>query len=112
MFKSSVLFLALLLFGIQPAAGAGSASAQPVRIEKITAEGGSIYLWSSNFVNPDSCATSAVLVVPAGPNQDQFLSIALTALTAQKPVTLWLSGCTPTNWYASAPVVVSISIFQ
>jgi hypothetical protein len=100
-------------FSLMPhaAQAAGSASAAPVLIDKVMVENGIYYLFASNFSNPDNCASAAVLVIlPSLPKQDSFFSMALTAVTARKPLQIWVSGCTPTNWYASAPIVQSLTI--
>jgi hypothetical protein len=95
----------------QVAHAAGSASAAPVLIDKVTVENGIYYLFASNFTNPDNCASAAVLVIlPSLAKQDSYFSMALTAVTARKPLQIWVSGCTPTNWYASAPIVQSLTI--
>ena len=92
-------------------AGGSGSGASWVLIDKVMVENGNYYLWSSNFTNPDGCASAAVLVIPPSlPKQDSYLSMALTAVTARKPLQIWVSGCTPTSWYTSAPIVLSLVI--
>jgi hypothetical protein len=108
--KSLVNGLALASLAMaMPGWAAGSTGA--VVPTSILIENGKLYLWSPQFANPDNCASSAVVVVPDTiPKWEAFVSVALTAQTTGKKVTLWVGGCTPTNWYASAPVAGSISI--
>jgi hypothetical protein len=94
-----------------PLQAAGGGSAVPILVDRVTVEAGHMYLWSPQFANPDSCATAAVVVVTSNtPNWSAMYAMALTSITTNKKLSFWFNGCTPTNWYASAPVVMTMTI--
>lgn len=67
--------------------------------------------YSSDFNNPDSCDKShraMVLVETAG--SDKKLSLALSALIANKKVGMWFAGCTSTPWGYTVPLISSIYV--
>jgi hypothetical protein len=106
--------LAVLLMcglGASPLQAAGGGSAVPLLVDRVTVENGNMYLWSSQFANPDQCATAAVAVVPSNvANWSAMYAMALTSVATNKKLSFWFNGCTPTPWYASAPVVYTMTI--
>lgn len=90
-----------------PANAAGTSGS--FLINKIVVENGRFMLFGTGISNPDACSTSAYVIVGSGvPKQDYFLSVALTAKSTGKPVSVWMDGCAASNWDTSAPVAVSI----
>ena len=56
-----------------------------VLIDRVHIESGKLFIWSSTFANLDSCATSAVIVIPETTLKfESFVSIALTAQATGK----------------------------
>ncbi len=61
---------------------------------------------ASAWSNPDGCAGSTiVLLSTSNPLYKDMLAATLTALTAGKTMSFWVSGCTNSSW-GTAPTVV------
>ncbi len=57
-------------------------------------DNGEVIILGNGILNPDSCATSGYIVIPATmPGKDTFLSIALTAKATGKRLNFWMVGC-------------------
>ncbi|WP_445354318.1 hypothetical protein ACJJI5_13365 [Microbulbifer sp. EKSA008] len=67
----------------------------------------------NDFSNPDGCDRSdRVLLRRETEGADQKLSVALTALVAEKKVGVWLDGCSNSPWGYTIPVVDSLWILR
>ena len=86
---SSLLALAIP----SPAAAAGHSGKRG--IVRVFVENAGVYIDAQTaWDNPDGCANSKFAVVqPTTTSQHYYLSVALTALSAKKEVSLWLNGC-------------------
>jgi len=100
-------------FASGPAATAGN-----FYLNGVTVENGQVYLrlqGNANFNNPDSCQNPAMVVIMPDslyPGiQNQWYSLAITAITSNKPVYIWLVGCTQSVWAQTVPVVESMSFY-
>ena len=66
---------------------------------------------ATSWGNPDGCTTSAyVIVLPSNPFYKDIEAAVLTAGTAGKTVSFWLSGCTAVPWGGTAPIATAVSI--
>lgn len=76
-------------------------------------EMGRVYVWGS-FPNPDKCATNSVVVLVSTDNDElnRMFVTALTAIAANKPLSLWLSDCVSVPWYPSAPQATIVGIVR
>jgi len=109
-YNKLLLFIAIMfaLFVASPAHASGSGGDR-ITLDSISAGGGHIYLWSSRYSNPDSCASSAVMVIPSNtPGLELQMSIAMTAIASGKPVSIWVDGCVGAPWFANIPKVVDL----
>ncbi len=79
--------------------------------KSIHLEGGSVYLFGS-FSNPDNCATSDVLIISAANSEElaRMTSVAITAKTTGKPLSIWVSGCQSVPWFPNAPRVYAMAM--
>ena len=112
--QAACLLVAFGLAQATMAVAAGSATQVPVYLDRITVQDDGIYLFplTGSFLNPDSCASSAAIVVPTtSPLLSHYSSAAMTALAARKSMHVWVSGCQVAPWYPSVPKVVSITLY-
>ncbi len=81
--------------------------------KSIKVEGGRVFVFG-DFSNPDKCATSSVVVLRAENPEElaRMTAVVMTAVAANKKIGGWLSGCAPTNWYPSAPQMVSVDLYN
>ncbi|WP_444897200.1 hypothetical protein ACJJIQ_08655 [Microbulbifer sp. ANSA003] len=69
--------------------------------------------YSDDFLNPDGCERSDRIVIQADAvDADQKLSVAMTALVADKRVAVWVSGCSNTAWGYTVPTLLSLGILR
>lgn len=90
-----------------PAWAAGPATPTPVQIAAIHLESGVpfIQLATTPVSNPDNCAAAHVVTLASDlPNQQAYLSLAMTAFATGRKVLIFVNGCGPAPW-ASAPNV-------
>lgn len=103
-----MLALTLVLAPVRANAAGTSGSLVPTSVH---VEGGNVYV-SGAFQNPDQCAASSIVVLfPANAQElDRMTSMAMTAVASGKKISMWLSGCAPVPWYASAPRAVTMAL--
>ncbi|WP_153008114.1 hypothetical protein [Sphingomonas yabuuchiae] len=79
--------------------------------KSVHAEGGWIYLFGS-FSNPDKCATSDVLIINAANSEElaRMTSMAITAKTTGKPLSIWVDGCQSVPWFPNAPKAYAMAM--
>lgn len=79
----------------------------------VSLETGRVYVFGS-FSNPDKCATSNVVVLVSADKDElnRMFAAALTAIAANKPLSLWLSDCVSVPWYPSAPQATTVGIVR
>jgi hypothetical protein len=92
-----------------PANAAGFAGS--IVPKSVHAEGGWIYLFGS-FSNPDKCATSDVLIINAANSEElaRMTSMAITAKTTGKPLSIWVDGCQSVPWFPNAPKAYAMAM--
>jgi len=104
-----IIVMLASIFAAGPALAHGSSGT--FLVTKVTVEGDRVFIHGANIQNPDNCATSNyAVIVPTSANVDRFLSVALTALSTQRPVTMYFQGCIATNWHTGAPYASTIDI--
>lgn len=103
---AGALILVAPLASAQAAGGSGNVTPTAVHVE-----GGNVYIQGS-FSNPDGCAMStSIALAPVNTDEQQrMVSMAMTAIVANKKISMWLSGCGPTPWSASAPKAVAMTL--
>ncbi len=79
--------------------------------KSVHAEGGWVYLFGS-FSNPDKCATSDVLIISAANSEElaRMTSMAITAKTTAKPLSIWVDGCQSVPWFPNAPKAYAMAM--
>lgn len=111
MFRLMVLFGVWVMYAASPANAAGGSGS--FLVTKIIVEGDRVYIFGSGIQNPDQCSTSNYAVImPSAANVDRFLSVAMTAMTSQRRISLWFVGCVASNWDASAPYAITLELQQ
>ncbi|WAC23439.1 hypothetical protein [Blastomonas sp. SL216] len=106
-YKLMALLVSLWMLANSPVSAAGASGS--FNITRITVEGDRVYIFGTGIQNPDQCSTANYAVIlPSAANVDRFLSVAMTAMTSQRRISLWFVGCVASNWDASAPYAVSI----
>lgn len=106
------LLAAVFCVGEMPSAHANGVAVTQARLKAIHLEDGVPFLTFDQPVgNPDGCASNAVVTLASDlANQQFYLSLAMTALTTGKSVTVWVSGCAWAPWFPSVPKVHAMQI--
>lgn len=63
-----------------------------------------------NFGDPKSCGKSNVAFLPGNASEDikdRVMSMIMTAISAQKVISFWSSGCVAVPWYYGSTANVS-----
>lgn len=109
--KRGFAFAAVLTGLCAPACLAVAAGSSGTIIPtNVTVEGGNVYV-SGSVANPDSCGASNMAVLsPANDREmDRMCALTVTAVSAKRPISMWLSGCTATPWGYAVPRAVSMA---
>jgi hypothetical protein len=109
-FRCGTLLWCSAILLASPAAASGSGG--QVKVLRITALAGRIYVYADEISNPDGCVTSSYFVVAKeDPGRDQILSLLLTAKSADRKIDMWFEGCVWAPWHASAPLVSAVTLY-
>lgn len=107
----SCLLIAASVVASSPVPAIGVAVTQ-AKLKSVHLEYGIPYLtFDQPAGNPDGCASNAVVALaPDLPNQQFYLSLAMTALASGKPVSVWIDGCTSSPWFPTVPRVYAMQM--
>ena len=104
----------MLLCALASGAASAGGSSGVMTVQAAQVDGGDQTLTitgATSWGNPDGCTTSAyVIVLPSNPFYKDIEAAVLTAGTAGKTVSFWLSGCTAVPWGGTAPIATAVSI--
>lgn len=103
--------LPLVLFLPQLACGQGASGTTTISSVIVDPTNNVVMVFGASvWSNPDGCPLSNIVLLPTSNLlYKDILAATLTALTAGKTVSFWLSGCTNSSW-GSAPAVVQIQV--
>ena len=110
MFYKLLCFLVTLIIVFSSGTGYATGSAGTVTLTSVHLEYGYVYLFGK-FSNPDRCATGEVVVIAAANSEElaRMTSVAITAKTTGKALSVWVDGCQPVPWHPSAPRAYALS---
>ncbi len=68
---------------------------------------------TSVFNNPDNCGESNLVFLDLTHEASRYVyASAMTALTANKNITMWLDGCATSDWGQTYPKVVTLTVVK
>ncbi|MGK6321317.1 hypothetical protein [Sphingomonas sp. DT-204] len=81
------------------AANAGALGGEELTVSRVTLENGDGLVEAVGMANPYQCEISNVAKLPTDPDlRDRYMSLAVTAMSANLKVTMWFDGCTSSPW--------------
>lgn len=95
------------------AAAAAGVGVDQAKLTSIHVENGVPFLYFNKTIsNPDGCAAVSVITLPLDlSNHNAYLSMAMTALTTGKTLTVYVSGCGYAPWGNPVPKAYALRFF-
>ena len=109
--KHTLVFLCFALLPVVTLGAGSSGSGTVQSLEVDSYDQIVVVTGAANWANPDGCSGSSfVILQTSNAMYKDTLATLLSAATSGKNVTFWMSGCIPTPWGGTAPLVLDTTV--